>query len=276
MSPLVSPQWLSEHLSDPKLVILDSSIAFQIPAETEKDTVHNIPGARRFDYDKVFCDPDSHLPHMMPSESRFNQCARQIGLNQDSLIVVYDNSGTLASPRTWWMLKAMGHEEVYILNGGLAEWKRQGHPLATSFQKPIAPGNFSGTLSPDFFVDAAHVLEQMAQQNSLTIDARSQARFTGAVAEPRAGIRSGHIPHSICVPFTCLIDGHTLKPPEALRTILQETLPHDTEEYIFSCGSGVTACIVLLAAYICGYQNLKVYDGSWTEWGSSRHPIATD
>ncbi|SJN59700.1 3-mercaptopyruvate sulfurtransferase [Vibrio ruber DSM 16370] len=276
MSPLVSPQWLSEHLSDPKLVVLDSSIAFQIPSETEKDTVHNIPGARRFDYDKVFCDPDSHLPHMMPSESRFNQCARQIGLNQDSLIVVYDNSGTMASPRAWWMLKAMGHEHVYILNGGLAEWKRQGYPLAMSFQPPAAPGNFSGTLTPGFFVDADYVLRQIMQQNSLAVDARSRARFSGTVAEPRAGIRSGHIPHSICVPFTCLIDGHTLKSPEALRTILQDTLPHDAEEYIFSCGSGVTACIVLLAAYICGYQNLKVYDGSWTEWGASQHPIATD
>nr|WP_211252100.1 sulfurtransferase [Vibrio rhizosphaerae] len=276
MSPLVSPQWLSEHLSDPKLVILDSSITFQIPSETEKDTVHNIPGARRFDYDKVFCDLNSHLPHMMPSETRFNQCARQIGLNQDSLIVIYDNSGTLASPRAWWMLKAMGHEQVYILNGGLPEWKRQGQPLVTSFQTPVAPGNFSGTFNDAYFVDADYVQQQIEPQHSLTVDARSEARFSGAAAEPRAGIRSGHIPDSICLPFTQLIDGHKLKSPEALRNVLQDRLPHDTEEYIFSCGSGVTACIVLLAAYICGYQNLKVYDGSWTEWGASQRPIATD
>lgn len=125
-SPLVTAQWLQQHLHDPNLVILDSSIEFQIPTESEKDWVNKIPNAQRFDYDKVFCDPDSPLPHMMPSEERFNTLARELGINQDSFIVVYDNSGTFASPRAWWMFKAMGHHKVYILNGGLTEWKSSG------------------------------------------------------------------------------------------------------------------------------------------------------
>ncbi|MDW6005529.1 sulfurtransferase [Vibrio mangrovi] len=275
MSPLVSAQWLSQRLSDPNLVILDASITFQIPTETEKDTIHKIPGARRFDYDKVFCDPDSHLPHMIPDEERFNQCARELGLNQNSVIVVYDNSGTFASPRAWWMFRSMGHQQVYILNGGLTEWKQQGKPLATEYQTNVKPGDFSGNLHADFFVDADYVLGQINQENSITIDARSQERFSGAVPEPREGIRSGHIPGSACLSFTQLIDQHTLKPAEALRPLMDKVLPHDAGEYIFSCGSGVTACIVLLAAYVCGYQNLKVYDGSWTEWGGSQLPIMT-
>jgi len=118
MSPLVSPQWLAQKLGDPRTVILDCSIEFQIPSETEKDTLHNIPGARRFDYDGEFCDLQSPLPHMMPSEDRFNQLAQSIGLNHDSIVVVYDNNGTFASPRAWWMLKAMGHASVYVLDGG--------------------------------------------------------------------------------------------------------------------------------------------------------------
>ncbi|BCK29884.1 3-mercaptopyruvate sulfurtransferase [Vibrio cholerae] len=113
-SPLVTAQWLQQHLHDPNLVLLDSSIEFQIPTESEKDWVNKIPNAQRFDYDKVFCDPDSPLPHMMPSEERFNTLARELGINQDSFIVVYDNSGTFASPRAWWMFKAMGHHKVYI------------------------------------------------------------------------------------------------------------------------------------------------------------------
>ena len=128
MSPLVSPKDVAELQKTGNLILLDASIEFKIPAETEKDTSNFIPGTVRFDYDSVFCDPDSSLPHMMPSEERFNQLAQDIGLNHDSTIVVYDNSGTFASPRAWWMLRAMGHEHVFVLNGGLTEWKNQKFP----------------------------------------------------------------------------------------------------------------------------------------------------
>lgn len=266
-SPLVTAQWLQQHLHDPNLVLLDSSIEFQIPTESEKDWVNKIPNAQRFDYDKVFCDPDSPLPHMMPSEERFNTLARELGINQDSFIVVYDNSGTFASPRAWWMFKAMGHHKVYILNGGLTEWKALGYNVTQNYREPTAKGNFDGKLNPKAFVDASYVLKQIDNPHSQTIDARELARFFGEVPEPRPGVRSGHIPGSACLPFTELIAGHKLKEETELRPLLTHMLPDTTQEYLFSCGSGVTACIVLLAAYVCGYKNLSVYDGSWTEWG---------
>ncbi|KQB04415.1 sulfurtransferase [Vibrio metoecus] len=266
-SPLVTALWLQQHLHDPNLVILDSSIEFQIPTESEKDWVNKIPNSQRFDYDKVFCDPDSPLPHMMPSEERFNTLARKLGINQDSFIVVYDNSGTFASPRAWWMFKAMGHHKVYILNGGLTEWKAQGYNVTQSYREPSAKGNFDGKLNPQAFVDASYVHKQIANPHSQTIDARGLARFFGEVPEPRPGVRSGHIPGSSCLPFAELIDGHKLKEEAELRPLLTHMLPETAQEYLFSCGSGVTACIVLLAAYVCGYKNLSVYDGSWTEWG---------
>ncbi len=266
-SPLVTAQWLQQHLHDPNLVLLDSSIEFQIPTESEKDWVNKIPNAQRFDYDKVFCDPDSPLPHMMPSEERFNTLARELGINQDSFIVVYDNSGTFASPRAWWMFKAMGHHKVYILNGGLTEWKAHGYNVTQNYREPTPKGNFDGKLNPQAFVDASYVHKQIANPHSQTIDARGLARFFGEVPEPRPGVRSGHIPGSSCLPFAELITGHKLKEQAELRPLLTHMLPDTTQEYLFSCGSGVTACIVLLAAYVCGYKNLSVYDGSWTEWG---------
>lgn len=266
MSPLITPTWLYEHLSLPQLVILDCSIEFQIPSEGEKDWQNKIPGSRRFDYDHEFCDIDSALPHMMPAQARFNYLAQQLGINQDSVIVVYDNSGTFASPRAWWMFRAFGHQQVYVLNGGLPAWKKAGYPLTQAYLTTVQNGDFTGELDPRYFVDANYVLSKLNDPASLTIDARSAERFLAQIPEPRPGIRSGHIPRSCNLPFTHLVNGGELKPIDELSSILADNLSA-ADEYLFSCGSGVTACIVLLAAYLCGYQNLAIYDGSWTEWG---------
>ncbi|TFH90193.1 sulfurtransferase [Vibrio ouci] len=270
MNPLVTPQWLSQQLSsNPDLVVLDASIDFQIPGEVEKDKTNLIPNTLRFDYDKEFCDPDSSLPHMMPSESRFNALAQQLGINNESTIVIYDNSGTFASPRAWWMFKAMGHKDVFILDGGLTEWKAQQFDLVQQYASVQSLGNFQGSLDERFFVSASFVVDQIDNPDSLTVDARSRARFNKEVPEPRKGLRSGHIPNSTCQPFAELMNQHKLKTAQELTPILSKSLSHDVNHTIFSCGSGVTACIVLLAAEVCGYSNFSVYDGSWTEWGAN-------
>ncbi len=269
MSPLISAQQLVKMQADPNTLILDASIDFQIPAEPEKDKINKIPGSLRFDYDHDFCDLESPLPHMMPSEARFNQLAQQLGINNQSIIVVYDNSGTFASPRAWWMFRAMGHTQVYILDGGLTAWKAQQLPTTTDYAEPASKGNFTGQLNNQYFLSAEQVLNEIPNTDSLTVDARSLPRFNAEVAEPREGVRSGHIPNSVCLPFAQLMDGSFIKPIEELQPILTPVLnTHRT--YIFSCGSGVTAAIVLLAATLCGYQNLAIYDGSWTEWGANQ------
>ncbi|MHA2938801.1 sulfurtransferase [Vibrio sp. RC27] len=270
MSPLVSAQWLRQRLADPSVVILDCSMAFQIPGEIEKDTTNVIPGARRFDYDNVFCELDATLPHMMPTEGRFNQLAQELGLNNDSTIIVYDNTGTFASPRAWWMLKAMGHKNVAVLDGGLTSWKANNYPLETEYHQTSTPGDFNGKLNGNSFIDSQYVLAQIDNNNSVTIDVRSLERFNAEVPEPRAGIRSGHIPQSVCIPFLELMDQHQMKSPEQLAPYFKTILNEQPNELIFSCGSGVTACIVLLAALLSGVpeSTMKVYDGSWTDWGA--------
>lgn len=271
MSPLVSAEWLKQQLSNPKLIILDASIEFQIPGEVEKDKTNLIPDTLRFDYDNEFCDPTSPLPHMMPSKERFTELAQNLGINHDSTIVIYDNSGTFASPRAWWMFRTMGHEDVYILDGGLTAWKEAEGELVQVYRQKNRKGNFAAKLDIEGFISAQSVLGEIDNSLSLTIDARSQARFNAQVPEPREGIRSGHIPNSICIPFASLMDGHKIKPTAELQQILSDKLVRQPEKFIFSCGSGVTACIVLLTFYLCGYQNLSVYDGSWTEWGASNN-----
>ncbi len=277
MSPLISATELKQLLDaqSTPIQVLDASIDFQIPSELAKITGQVIPDALRFDYDHHFCDPESSLPHMMPSEVRFNQLAQQLGLYNESLIVVYDNSGTYASPRAWWMLKAMGHHNVRVLNGGLRAWIAAGYPTLPNHAKPKEAGNFSGTLNPHYFLSAGQVLQHSQQQSANIIDARSLARFNAEVPEPREGIRSGHIPNAQCLPFSQVLQEGMFKQPQELRAEFAALNLPQQLGCVFSCGSGVTACIILLAAYLIGLQDLAIYDGSWTEWGANANlPIA--
>ncbi|MFA0001357.1 sulfurtransferase, partial [Vibrio lentus] len=218
--PLISPEQLQQRLlEEDNIVILDASIEFQIPSESEKIKGQMIPSAIRFDYDKDFCNKHTLLPHMFPSEKHFNTRAREIGINQDSTVVVYDNSGTFASPRAWWMFMAMGHNNVYILDGGLPAWIKAGYATETDYRTEVKAGNFEGQIQDNYFVNAQQIQNYSDDRSANILDARSQARFDSEVPEPREGLRSGHIPNSICLPFALVIDNGKLKPQEELVKI---------------------------------------------------------
>ncbi len=264
---LVSPDWLAKRIDNKKIIILDASLDLMIPGAPEPANAGYIPGSLRFDYDKVVCDKSSPLPHMMPTETEFQKHIRSIGINQDSIIVVYDQAGTYSSPRAWWMFKSMGFNSIYILEGGLKAWINSGRKTVCSLSKPYLPGNAIAELNINLMCTWSDVLKSLLNKNCHILDARPRIRFEGKVKEPRHGVRSGHIPGSLSLPFERVMNGDKLKPVSELTHILNKMNINSNSKLIFSCGSGVTAAILAIAAYEAECINISVYDGSWTEWG---------
>ena len=225
-----------------------------------------IPGARFFDIDHSFSDASTDLPHMMPPANAFALEAQKLGINKRSTLIVYDNLGVYSSPRVWWMFKAMGHEKIAVLDGGLPEWIKTGLPTEDKKDVKIGPGDFEAHPQPDYFKNSQDVLKTIDDPDTLVLDARSKGRFEGTQPEPRAGLRGGHIPNSVNLPFTDVIQDNKLLSTKKLEKLFRKLNVKD-QHLIFSCGSGLTACIITLAATITGYKNLAVYDGSWSEWG---------
>ena len=278
-TPLVDVQWLSENLGAENLVVLDASVPPVVPgfiSLNSEGPFRAIPGARRFDYDKEICKPNSSLPHMMPTAELFELKAQELGLNQASIVVVYDDVGLYASPRAWWMLKAMGHSQVAVLDGGLPAWVAAGNRVDDGLSVAPQKGGFKASLQQGLFCDFEQVLKATEDKRFSIVDARSAGRFVGTAPEPRPGVRSGHMPNAKNLPFAEVLCDGFLKPPSELASLFADKASKD-QTVISSCGSGITACVLTLAAYAAGYKNLSVYDGSWAEWGMpGKLPVVTD
>jgi thiosulfate/3-mercaptopyruvate sulfurtransferase len=265
---MVSSQWLKDNIEQPKLIVLYTQMENPVNGDGNASSAGYIPNSIFFDFEKVFSDADSNLPHTMPNDTRFTKGAKKLGIDHDSLIVVYDNQGIYCAPRVWWMFKSMGHNNVYILNGGLPSWLALKMPTQSQLVSPTKEGNFQGIFNPRYFVKAEELLHDL--MNISVLDARSAGRFNGTQAEPREGLRSGHIPTSTNLPFQQCLAGTVLKSVEELQVVFSKLLVSSDRSLVFSCGSGVTACILALAASEAGYTRMAIYDGSWSEWGARK------
>ena len=263
---LVSTDWLQEHLDAPDVVILDGS--WHMPAENRDPRREyleaHIPGALFFDIDAI-ADTSSDLPHMLPSVAAFSSMMRKMGIGDGQTVVAYDSLG-LISARVWWMFKAMGAEHVYVLDGGLPKWREEGRPLESG---PVSrpERHFTARLNHALLRDIDDMRAASAAGAQI-VDARSRERFEGREPEPRAGLRSGHIPGSVNVHYKGLLAAENLlKPAEDLAAVFRDAGVDTAQPVITTCGSGVTAAILALALDEIGARHVAVYDGSWTEWG---------
>lgn len=274
--PLVSVEWLESQRGDKNLCIVDGSWhmpAEQRDAQAEYSAGH-IPGAVFFDIDEHSAAGD--LPHMMPQPLDFAESAGALGLLPGNTVVVYDTKGLFSAARVWWMLRTFGFSDVKILDGGLPAWSKAGLPL-DSGKVALSSVTPAINFAADAVVDASQVLAASDSRSAQILDARSQGRFDGVDPEPRAGLRGGHIPNSVCLPFTELLDSDArLKSNEALAAVFDSLGIDGSKPVITSCGSGVTAAILTLGLYCIGRNDIALYDGSWTEWGGrSDLPVGT-
>ena len=273
---IVSVQWLAENRSAENLILFDASMKpIGAVINTVQETPAYIPGSLRFDFDDVLCDHNTSLPHMMPSPEFFTDEMQKLGVNHDSVIVAYDKVGIYSSPRAWWMFRAMGHDQVAVLDGGLPAWIQAGYETTSTLATPKGCGDFASQPQGGLFVDSKSVVQALADSAFSVIDARSAGRFKGQEPEPRSGLRGGHMPNAVNIPYADVLDNGQILPKPKLQSIFEQ---YKNKKMIFSCGSGVTACVVALAAEQAGYKDLAVYDGSWSEWGSpdSGLPVRKD
>ena len=274
---LVSTDWLAEHLYDSELRILDAS--WYLPAENRDPqaefNAEHIPGARFFDIEDI-SDHRSDLPHMAPPIEKFMSRVREMGVGDGHQIVIYDGSGLFSAARVWWLFKLMGQNKVAVLDGGLPKWRSEGRQL-TSDAPLIRDRHMFVQYQADMVKDVTQVSHASKLQDYAIIDARAAARFTGEAEEPREGMRSGHIPNARNVPYGSLLNADkTMKSPEALKKIFEEAGVDLSKPAITTCGSGVTAAVLMLAMERFGKTDTALYDGSWAEWGAfPTVPIAT-
>lgn len=266
---LVSTAWLAERLGRPGIVVVDGSNYLPTSGRdpAAEYAAGHIPGAVFFDLE-AGSDRRSPLPHMLPTPEEFARHAGGLGIGDDDHVIVYDGSGVnLSAPRIWWMFRVMGHDRVSVLDGGVARWRLEGRPLEAGMSRRPA-ARFTARPTPGAVRDREAVRKALETGAEQVVDMRSAGRFAGTDPEPRPGLRGGHMPGSRNLPFNELVapDG-TVLPPDDLRRRVAAAGIDPARPVIATCGSGVSACALVLALHLLGRNDVAVYDGAWTEWG---------
>ena len=274
---LVNAEWLAANLGTPRICVVDGS--WHLPTlgrdPRTEFTGQHIPGAVFFDVDQI-SDDENPLPHMVPSEKKFAAEIGALGIRNEDHIIAYDATGVGSAARVWWMFRLFGHRRVSVLDGGLPAWVKSGGSLENSIQVPTST-EYAARLNLALLRKFKDLLGNIENNAELVLDARTPGRYAGTEPEPRPGLRSGHIPKSLNLPFLDLydLDTHLMKSGEQLEKVFTEAGVEDGKNVITSCGSGITACNLALALHIIGRTNVAVYDGSWSEWGARRDiPVA--
>ena len=275
---LVQTEWLASQLDNPSVRIVDAT--WMLPNAGRKGiedfSAGHIPGAVFWDIDAI-ADPASSLPHMMPDEATFERHMNSLGISNDHHVVVYDSVSMMTSARVWWALRAFGHDRVSLLDGGAVKWRAEGRALSTDAAE-IGDTSFKSGFNPAMVRSLDYVRANLDTGAAQVLDARSAGRFAAAEPEPRPECRSGHIPGSFNLPFNTLIDPatSTIRPAAELSASLAEAGIDSARPVVTTCGSGITACVLALAMHLTGKDDVAIYDGSWTEWGSRTDtPIET-
>lgn len=267
-SALVSTDWLADHVGAPDVKVADATWLLPLSNRNARQEygVAHIPGAVFFDIDEV-ADTDTSLPHMLPDAAKFSSRVRDLGLGDGSRIVLYDGNSFCASARAWWMFRVFGHDDVVVLDGGLDKWRREQRPLDDAVVVPTRR-HFTARFNHMLVRNLDQVRTNLLNRSEQLIDTRPDRRFLGREAEPRPGLRLGHIPQSQNVPSAQVVapDG-TLRAGSELGAIFKDAGLDPSRPIATTCGSGVTAAVVALALHEIGYTEVAVYDGSWAEWG---------
>ena len=267
--PIVSPAWLSEHLDAPDLRIIDASWFMPGDARNAKDLydTRRIPGAIFFDIDEI-ADTDSDLPHMLPSPEKFASRMKKLGIGDGCRIVIYDAQGLFSAARVWWTFRVMGVEDVAVLDGGFPAWERAGYPIETGAPQTRMERHFTARLRGDLVRSLAD-MRRAVDGGAAILDARPAPRFRGEAAEPRPGLKSGHMPGARSVPSGSLVNENgQMRSVEELKRIFADAGADPSRAAVCTCGSGITAAIIALALARLGRWDAAVYDGSWAERGS--------
>jgi thiosulfate/3-mercaptopyruvate sulfurtransferase len=265
MRTQLDPEALYKIMSRKDVRIVDASWALDGTDMKAAFAADHIPGAQFFDIDEI-SDHSLDLPHMAPDEEAFAEAVSDMGIAADDTVIIYDRQGLFSAARVWWTFKLMGHDKVYVLRGGLPAWKAAGYAVTDVLTPPEA-----NTYFPEFqrqmVINRTELTAVLGQPGYVVLDARPKGRFDGTTAEPRAGLRSGHMPSSLSLPFTELLKDGALRHKDELQHIFKGLGIGPETEVITSCGSGVTAAVLFLGLYEINHDHVRLYDGSWAEWG---------